>query len=91
MKCDNRLPLEYEAKFNSKIDYFKNHPKYEWLRQYANDALNWYANFGYLQIKAEDFMNRIIAKPLDYIQDWLDGKNQLEWSSEEKEEERRGF
>ena len=34
---------------------------------------------GYLMIKAEDFIKRIEEMPLDYIRDWLDGKNQLEW------------
>lgn len=67
------------ALFNTKIDHFKDHPKYGWLRKYADDALNWTENFGYLQIKAEDFIERIERMPLEYIRDWLDGKNQLEW------------
>lgn len=76
----NRTHKEnYEKSFNEKIDYFKEHPKYDWLRKYADEALSWHTGFGLLAIKAIDFMDRIIAKPLDYIQDWLDGKNKLEW------------
>lgn len=29
-------------------------------------------------------MDRIIAMPLDYIQDWLDGKNELKWREQDK-------
>ncbi len=35
---------------------------------------------GFYQIKAEDFIDRIISASLNYIEDWLNGKNQLEWS-----------
>lgn len=66
--------------FNSKIDYFKAHSRYQWLRQYADDAIRFNSTSGYSQIKAEDFIKRIEGAPLAYIQDWLDGKNQLEWS-----------
>jgi hypothetical protein len=69
-----------EAEFNDKINYFVNHPKYGWLRKYADDALTWYVMYGFYQIKAEDFMKRIIAAPLSYIEAWLDDKNQLEWN-----------
>jgi hypothetical protein len=69
----------YEKQFNEKIDHFKNHPRYEWLREYSNEALKYHTQYGLLQIKAIDFMDRIIAKPIEYIQDWLDDKNLLEW------------
>ena len=65
--------------FNEKIDSFADHPKYGWLRQFANDAINYNDGVGYYQIKAEDFIERIEKMPLEYIRDWLDGKNQLEW------------
>lgn len=68
--------------FNEKIDSFKGHEKYSWLRQYADDALKWNEMSGYLMVKAEDFIERIEKMPLDYIKDWLDGKNQLEWKPE---------
>jgi hypothetical protein len=77
--ANNSLQIEHERKFNDKIEYFKNHPRYEWLRNYSNEALNYHTQYGYLAIKAIDFMDRIIAKPLEYIQDWLEGKNNLEW------------
>ena len=70
----------YEKQFNDKIDALKDHPKYEWLRKYSNEALNYHTEVGYFQIKAADFMNRIISAPIEYIRDWLDGKNKLEWS-----------
>jgi len=69
------------ALFNSKIDSFKDHPKYGWLRQYADEAMRWNEGCGYYMIKAEDFIKRIEQMPLEYIRDWLDGKNQLEWKS----------
>lgn len=65
--------------FNEKINHFKDHPRYEWLRKYANDAMNANEGYGYLQIQGEDFIKRIEKMPLDYIKDWLDGKNKLEW------------
>lgn len=68
--------------FNEKINHFKEHPKYEWLRQYANDAMTWNEMSGYLMIKAADFIERIEKMPIDYIADWLDGKNKLEWKPE---------
>lgn len=69
--------------FNEKIDSFKEHKAYSsWLRQYADDAIKWNEMSGYLMIKAEDFIKRIEKMPLEYIRDWLDGKNQLEWKAE---------
>lgn len=68
--------------FNEKIDSFNGCEKYSWLREYADDALKWNEMSGYLMVKAEDFIERIEKMPLDYIKDWLDGKNQLEWKPE---------
>lgn len=68
--------------FNEKIDSFKEHNKYEWLREYSDEAIKWNNMAGYLQIKAEDFIKRIEKMPLDYIKDWLEGKNRLEWKEE---------
>lgn len=65
--------------FNDKIDSFKNHPKYNWLRRYADDAMSANEDFGYRQIAGADFIDRIESMPSDYIKDWLDNKNQLEW------------
>ena len=31
-----------------------------------------------------DFIDRIIAMPFDYIQDWLDDKNELKWREKDK-------
>lgn len=68
--------------FNEKIDSFADHPRYGWLRQYANDAITYNNGVGYYQIKAEDFIERIEKMPLEYIRDWLDGRNLLEWREE---------
>lgn len=65
--------------FNQKIDHFKGHEKYGWLRKYADDALRWESCCGFYQIKAEDFIKRIEAAPLDLIAAWLNGENKLEW------------
>lgn len=74
--------------FNQKIDSFKNHEKYECLREYANDAISWNERAGYLMIKAADFIKRIEKMPLDYIQGWLNEENQLEWKQEYRYEKR---
>lgn len=71
--------VRYEL-FNQKINAFSGHPKYNWLRKYADDAILWNEMYGYLQIKAEDFIKRIEQAAPEYIRDWLGGKNQLEWS-----------
>ncbi|WP_373124777.1 hypothetical protein [Blautia producta] len=68
--------------FNEKIEAFKNHPKYGWLREYADEAIIWNEGFGFLMIKAADFIERIEKMPHEYINDWLEGKNQLEWKPE---------
>lgn len=68
--------------FNQKIDSFAEHPKYAWLRKYADEAIHWNSGSGYYQIKAEDFIERIEKMSLEYIGDWLDGKNQLEWTNQ---------
>jgi len=65
--------------FNGKIEAFKDHPKYASLRKQADDAIRYYSGFGYAAIAAEDFIERIEAMPLDYIRDWLGGKNELKW------------
>lgn len=70
--------------FNEKIDSFKEHNKYIWLRKYADEAIKWNEMSGYLMIKAEDFIKRIEKMPLEYIRGWLDGNNQLEWKPEFK-------
>lgn len=68
-----------EKIFNDKIDYFSNHPKYKQLRRMADDSITWNTMCGLHQIMAEDFIKRIIAAPLSYIEDWLNGENGLEW------------
>lgn len=45
--------------FNSKIDYFREHSKYQWLREFADNAIRFNSCCGYYQIKAEDFIKRI--------------------------------
>ena len=65
--------------FNEKIDSLSDHPKYAWLRQYADEAICYNSGDGYYQIKAADFIERIEKMPVEYIRDWLDGKNKLEW------------
>lgn len=73
---------ERYKKFNEKIDYFKEHEKYSWLRRFADEAICYNAGGGYFTIKAADFIERIESMPTEYIKDWLDGKNQLEWKPE---------
>ena len=70
--------------FNEKIDSFKEHSNYPWLRKFADDAIRYNETGGYLMIKAEEFIERIEKMPLNYIRDWLDGKNELEWKPEFK-------
>lgn len=68
--------------FNEKIDSFKDHEKYSWLRKYADDAICYNEGGGHSMIVAEDFIKRIEKMPLDYIRNWLDGKNHFEWKPE---------
>lgn len=68
--------------FNGKINKFKNHIKYEWLKEQAEKAISLNCGYGHESAKANDFMHRIITLPTNYIRDWLDGKNQLEWKQE---------
>ncbi len=70
--------------FNEKINSFKEHEKFTWLREYANDAMAWNERAGYFMIQAADFIKRIEKMPLEYIRDWLDDKNELEWKPEYK-------
>ena len=70
--------------FNEKIDHFSGHKGYEALRKNADKAISSYTGFGLECIIHTDFMDRIIAMPLDYIQDWLDGKNELKWREQDK-------
>ena len=65
--------------FNEKINSFRNHPRYAWLRKYADDAMKANESYGYAMICGEDFIKRIETMSIDFIRDWMDGKNQLEW------------
>lgn len=69
----------YEKRFNEKIDHFRDHPNYVKLRKSADEALRYHTGYGLDAIHAQDFMDRIVMMPLDYIHAWMDGKNQLEW------------
>lgn len=75
MKKNDDARKEYEQNFNNKIDALKDHPKYSWLRGYADEALNFHIGSGFLAIKAIDFMDKIIKNPVENIRDWLDGKS----------------
>ena len=66
--------------FNEKINHFKDHSKYEWLRKYADDAMNANEGFGYMAIKGADFIKRIEQMPLWYIEQWLNHENDLSWN-----------
>ena len=82
MRTSNSIQVKYEKAFNDKINAFKNHSKYNWLREYSDTAIANHTGAGFLQIRAADFMDRIIAMPINYIEDWLDGKNELQWTKE---------
>lgn len=66
------------AQFNAKIDALRDHPKYEWLREYANEArVRNEGGYGILAIYAADFIDRIETMDIAFIREWLDGKNEL--------------
>ena len=73
----------YEEVFDRKIEHFKAHKNYAKLRKSADGALIEHTGFGLDAIHAQDFMDRIVKMPLPYIQDWMDGKNGLEWIDKE--------
>ena len=66
--------------FNEKINHFSSHKKFEWLRKQADNAMQWNEGCGLQCIVGEDFIKRIEQASLEYIEGWLNGKNQLEWS-----------
>lgn len=76
--------MSYIDDFNEKIEAFKDHDKYIWLRKQADIALQHRNGFGHSVIASDDFIDRIIAMPVDYIQDWLDGKNELKWRRQDE-------
>lgn len=81
------LAMDYQRfvdAFNSKVEKFKEHSKYEWLKEQAEKAITFNCACGLQAIKANDFMERIITLPTVYITEWLDGKNQLEWLEDYK-------
>lgn len=76
------LTMEYEdfiRAFDYKINKFKEHFKYSELLEKAEQAKTGNTMGGYSSIASNDFMKRIVIMPLQYIKDWLDGKNNLEW------------
>lgn len=74
----------FNKAFQIKIEAFKDHPKYAYLKKQADNAIIQNMGAGFSSIRANDFMKRIIVLPKDYIRDWLDGKNKLEWLEEYK-------
>ena len=77
----------YEAVFNAKVDHFSGHPLYEKLRHSADEALRYHTGYGLDAIHAGDFMNRIVKMPIDYIEAWMNGQNQLTWRNMETGED----
>lgn len=81
------LAMDYKnfvSAFENKVEKFKDHLKYEWLKEQAGKAITFNCVCGLQAIKANDFMERIITLPTAYITEWLDGKNQLEWLEDYK-------
>lgn len=73
---DPKYSLDY---FDQKINSFLDHKEYKWLRKEADNAKRNFSMCGLLEIIATDFIERIIAMPIEYIIDWLDKKNELKW------------
>lgn len=65
--------------FDKKIKEFESHKEYPWLKQEAEKAKRAYGGYGFEAISYEDFIERIVAMPIDYILDWLNGNNELKW------------
>lgn len=70
---------KYINLFDEKINHFSAHDKYSWLRKEADKAKSYWGGYGLDAIIYQDFLERIVAMPLDYIRGWLDGENQLKW------------
>lgn len=71
-------------RFNEKIDSFSERPDYPEMRKKADEYERLWSSFGLDAIIAQDFVERIAAMPLEYIADWLDGKNELKWRREDE-------
>ena len=65
--------------FERKIKEFESHKEYQWLKQEAKKAKRAYCGYGLEAIIYEDFIERIVAMPNDYILAWLDNRNELKW------------
>lgn len=81
------LTMDYQRfvdAFNNKVEKFKEHSKYEWLKEQAEKAIAFNCGCGLQAIKANDFMERIITLPTAHITEWLNGRNQLEWLEDYK-------
>lgn len=53
--------------FDKKIKEFESHKEYPWLKQEAEKAKRAYSGYGLEAIIYEDFIERIVAMPRDYI------------------------
>lgn len=79
------LTMDYHTfidAFQRKIEVFKNHSKYDWLKKQADEAIIHNTYCGIESIIANDFMKRIITLPRAHITEWLNGSNELEWLEE---------
>lgn len=66
--------------FNAKIESMKDHSLYSQLRKHADKCILDCSGFGLERILADEFIQRIEMASIKIIRDWLDGKNNLEWS-----------
>ena len=63
--------------FDEHIDAMKEHPKYDWLRKYADEAKMNNEGGGYSMIVAADFIMRIEENPVENIRAWLNSERPL--------------
>lgn len=83
------LCMKYEdfiKAFDNKINKLREHKNFCNLLEKAEWAKINNTTCGLDSIIANDFMKRIITMPLDYIKNWLEDKNNLEWLAEYKYE-----
>ena len=69
---------------NEKADSLSYHEKYPKLREQLDRAISLWGGYGLDCIIAADIIERLVAMPIEYIKDWLDGKNELEWRKEDR-------
>ena len=80
LRCMTMEQKAFLTAFEEKVGRLKGHDNASRLTAMAEKAIAARNGlFQYQVIAADDFMERVIEMPTAYLEDWLEGKNDLEW------------